>query len=142
MELTKRPDAVDFNDDVDGGGDLFLRVIASTVEDAALTLGVTLCVNGLVVTGTLVSRKQYLNDLVSGLEQGQGLAPQFGEVLGTNASKLVSPLKPRELVSNLCLVDVTLYGGGRPIGHPGPWRVAVEHVSAWTLGAIRFGEDT
>lgn len=126
------------------GPDSILEFITKIVNDSDLGLPVTLTVNGVIVSGLLISGKQYFNEAAEVIEGGTGssgvievmanlhrdVAKRFEELVSKDEDE---PMPPVRFV-HLNKAHI-LSSGGAPI-EVGLWRGKLSAVDGWTFGAF------
>ena len=117
--------------------DVFLALIVQGINQTKSEMGLTLHVNGLVVSGVLCSMTTYA------LEQADMLrrhgVPGFAEVFDTLADGQGEATAADEaggLPDFIHLKDATVYAPGSGTSLPKTlWRGRLGHVSGWSVGS-------
>lgn len=123
----------------DVGSDEVLQTIVATADDTDFHVGVTLAVQGTLITGILIGQDQWFR----GLEMQH---PELREPLTTPLRKqMVDEKEPGEIdpfESRFVHLKEARYllGGGQYIPQIRAtgffWRGRISHVSAWSFGVI------
>jgi hypothetical protein len=117
----------------------------AAVEKQDATLGVTLMIGGIIITGTLVSSARWFSELAELAEQHEN--PQWSEG-NTQALRERALAEQVEVIAEhatdsyryLHIVDAVTHGAStRPFGQF-RWRVRLASIDAWTLGVMEPGE--
>jgi hypothetical protein len=111
---------------------------------SGLEIGVTLDVNGVVISGMLCSLRSYLEDQANFLRsQGSTESAPIGEALSGLFSKIAEQVKPElqdesstEISTNFIhLREATVHAPGTDGYLLQPfWRGRLDHVSGWSIG--------
>ncbi|GAB6899468.1 gas vesicle accessory protein GvpU [Kineosporia succinea] len=128
-------------------GDPILRLFASIAEQAAFELGITVAVDGALVSGVLVGQDEWLRLLGQTLDGGESIAQSLRRYLNKNlheaVTEVIEPLnddpEPEEY-EYLHLKGARYVSGESFVPTPpsGPvlWRGRIEHISGWSWGTL------
>jgi hypothetical protein len=105
------------------------RLVRAINESAQARVPVTIAAHGTRVTGVLIAEDTYLTELAEGSPLLSALRPASG-LLGKEYAKDVETESPHYL---------HIRGAGRE--EEGLWRVSLEAVDGWTVGAFTASED-
>jgi hypothetical protein len=128
----------------DVGGDSFLRGFAKAAQKTDFSMSITLGVRGAIVTGMLIGRDKWLEELSAALsaagEVGQGLGDGLRE--GFREADLQQPADQEVFYGFLHLKDAQYVLGGSsfaPTTAGFLWRGRISEISAWSLGSLASG---
>jgi hypothetical protein len=119
-------------------GDEMLRSLAR-LPNAKVTISLVLMVPGGIVTGTLISRDQWLEEWLNEIEAAEGIGGQIvanalrGLINNQGVYVIDDELAGKDRPARLHLKNCYINSGGEKEG-PLLLRVRVESVSAWSLG--------
>lgn len=122
------------------GRDPILESFVALADSKELEIGLTLWVNGTVVTGTLIGQKRYFNVLADQVSKGSGvLAQHLGSTLQQLADGLPEP-EEGQAVTWLHLRDTRILQPAEtpivPIDNGLLWRGKLDAVDGWAMGSI------
>ena len=114
------------------------QLVRAVNESAQAEVPVAVSVHGATLTGTLIAQSRYFSELITGNPLMSALEPNSG-LLGKDYAKEAETESEHHL-------HLRLAGGrgGNEITE-GPWRISLESVDGWALGAGRSrrrGEGT
>jgi hypothetical protein len=120
---------------------LLLTFVATVESSSALSgVGITLNLDGTVLSGRLVSRADWFERMAAGREEDD-LAGQFVRSVSEEMDRLDREAGEGESDEDpefLHLVDARLVSGDTTVG-VGHWRCRVSDVSAWSLYPLGHG---
>ena len=129
--------------------DPMLQAFAAVAERSPLELGVTLNVNGLIITGFIISQANYFNALIEGLgsieSQNEEVKDSLQTFLKQLKEKLTGSSDSRDGEDNqplpkfIHLRNVKIYpseGKGMPTYGEALWRGKVDAVDGFSLGEM------
>ncbi|GAA2621593.1 hypothetical protein GCM10010399_60840 [Dactylosporangium fulvum] len=125
---------------VDVSADPVLNLLVGLVQrHAGFQLAITLNVQGLVVTGLLVSRVTWAAEMTRALEPAGEAAASIGR--GIHSTFLDADLEePADEVSYhyVHLIRASMFVGNVlvPADHSLTWRGRISEVSSWSMGSI------
>jgi hypothetical protein len=129
------------------GGDPILRLFASIAEQASFDLGITVSVEGALVTGVLVGQDEWLRLLGQTMDGGESIALSLRRYLNKGlheaVTEVIEPLnddpQPEEY-EYLHLKNARYVMGQAfvptPPTEPVLWRGRIEHISGWSWGTL------
>lgn len=130
----------------DAAGDPILRLFASIAEQASFELGITVAVDGALVSGVLVGQDEWLHLLGQTLDGGDSIATSLRRYLNKGLHEAVSEVlepmdDPRpEDYEYLHLKNARYVMGPTfvptPPSEPVLWRGRIEHISGWSWGTL------
>lgn len=110
-------------------------LVGATRESTDLALPVTLMTRGLVAEGLLVSEARWLDELAAILEGGsEALAALGGIFRGARAAVELATAAGDSTGELVHLLGASVRSGDHLVA-TGLWRVALEAVDGWKLGA-------
>ncbi|GLY13486.1 hypothetical protein Kisp01_05020 [Kineosporia sp. NBRC 101677] len=128
-------------------GDPILRLFASIAEQASFDLGITVSVDGALVTGVLVGQDEWLRLLGQTLDGGESIATSLRRYLDKGfheaVTEVIEPLRedpqPEEY-EYLHLRNARYVMGESfvptPPTEPVLWRGRIDHISGWSWGTV------
>lgn len=128
-------------------GDPILRLFAKIAEHASFEVGITVAVDGALVTGVLVGQDEWLRLLGLTLDGGESIAMSLRRYLNKGlheaVTEVIEPLNddPRpEEYEYLHLKNARYVMGDAfvptPSTDPVLWRARIEQISGWSWGAL------
>ncbi|GAB3244101.1 gas vesicle accessory protein GvpU [Kineosporia babensis] len=128
-------------------GDPILRLFASIAEQASFELGITVAVDGALVSGALVGQDEWLRLLGQTMNGGESIATSLRRYLNKGlheaVTEVIEPMRndPRpEEYEYLHLKNARYVMGETfvptPPGDPVLWRGRIEHISGWSWGTL------
>lgn len=131
----------------DAAGDPILRLFASIAEQASFELGITVAVDGALVSGVLVGQDEWLRLLGQTMDGGESIATSLRRYLDKGlheaVAEVVGPLNddPRPEEYEYLHLKNARYVMGQafvptPPGEPVLWRGRIDHVSGWSWGTV------
>lgn len=127
--------------------DWFLQQLVGIVNSSNISVGITLCVDGGVISGQLISVQKYYakfgelfaSGFPSGGEELREVYAKYGENLSPDQMKNQPP--PQFI--NLEDAHYVTPSGQTPTSNSGGllWRGRIAAVSGWSLGALRTSEN-
>ncbi len=129
------------------GGDPILRLFASIAEQASFELGITVAVDGALVSGVLVGQNEWLRLLGQNMNGGESIATSLRRYLDKGLHEAVTevmeplPDDPRPEECEYLHLKGARYVMGEtfvptPPGEPVLWRGRIEHISGWSWGTL------
>ncbi|MET3508057.1 gas vesicle accessory protein GvpU [Halalkalibacter oceani] len=123
-----------------GHKDQILEFFVNAANKRSFALDITLNVKGCLVTGTLISAKEYFEELSEHFEQGNDMSRKISEQLASAVKGLDS--NKSEEVHFIHMKHVNIYFGDRlptPAQRKTLWRGKLEKVDGFFLGRITDG---
>lgn len=125
----------------DVSGDLLLEsLVATAATDPDFTIGLTLSVNGAIVSGDLVSLDAWLGDVSSLLARTGEVGARFGEAFESQVQQAQLHLASEDpqVYGYLHLRNAAVLHGEvqLPTVPDGLWRIRIAHVSGWQMGTL------
>ncbi|GLY27389.1 gas vesicle accessory protein GvpU [Kineosporia sp. NBRC 101731] len=129
------------------GGDPILRLFASIAEHASFEVGITVAVDGALVSGVLVGQDEWLRLLGQTMDGGDSIAQSLRRYLNKGlheaVTAVIEPLtddpQPEEY-EYLHLKNARYVMGEAfvptPAADPVLWRGRIVHISGWSWGAL------
>ncbi|WP_035463571.1 gas vesicle accessory protein GvpU [Alicyclobacillus macrosporangiidus] len=116
--------------------DQLLTAFVNAANNHGLELSVTLTVKGVVVSGTLISAKQFLRELGSITKGAKGNA---AEAFGNAFEQLADDISETAQASYIHLRNARICAPGQaPMPAEGSlWRGSLASVDGWYLGELR-----
>lgn len=125
----------------DDQGDPLLRNLVDSANATDLQLGITLQLEGVEVTGTLIAQNAYMTGVAAILNDYQGEVAGIGQAV----AELFRPLGDEDLepdaqwrfynTRHIHMKDVAVRGGGISTTRSPYWRGRIGAVSGWMLGS-------
>jgi hypothetical protein len=126
---------------LESGGDPLLMAFASAVHRSDGQMDITLNVRGTTITGTLIGRDKWMDELAARMSEAGEAARSVGEALQTVFREMDEEQPPEERRDfNLYLRDARLITGGAliPNAEPGMlWRGRISEISGWSMGRFK-----
>ncbi len=125
-------------------GDTFLQALVRVIDKGGASLGITLSVGGLLISGTLTSPGDYFQRVADELEAGAG-ENTLTAVLRRLAQAYESPEEGQSAPRILHLKDARVFHpAGTPIPHNRStnWRIRLEAVDGFTIGTLGFSSNS
>lgn len=130
------------SDDDFAGPYSLLTIIAPMVEMDAMTLGVSVLVDGAWVSGLMVSHRRYLDSVKTGLQSAKthGTGDAMVRILDESLEKLVAALVSRDTESKkpgpmLYLLEATVTLGDGVVTTAPQVEISRARIGAFHLGA-------
>jgi hypothetical protein len=127
-------------------GDPILRLFASIAEQASFELGITVAVDGALVSGVLVGQDEWLKLLGHTMDGGDSIATSLRRYLNKGLHEAVTevagPIEdPRPEDYEYLHLKSARYVMGpgfvpTPPSEPVLWRGRIEHISGWSWGTV------
>lgn len=112
-------------------------LVSATADNSELEFPIVLISSGLVIDGTLVSERRWLDELAGLLEAGPPRAALVGRVFREAAVSVGMAAALGDAGSGILhLAGASVHSGGQ-VEAVGLWRVAVDGVDGWQLGRAR-----
>lgn len=130
----------DIQEVVDVGQDGLLELLVRGVQHApSAKLSVTLVMRGVVVTGILVGRDIWADEVTKLISSAGPMGKDLGETIQQTfmEADLESPADGQTVYRFIHLVQAQYVDGSGPVNKPGvPWRGRLSEVSGWNFGMI------
>jgi len=128
-------------------GDPILRLFASIAEQASFDLGITVAVDGALVTGVLVGQDEWLRLLGQTMDGGESIALSLRRYLNQGlheaVAEVIEPMNedPQPEDHEYLHLKNARYVMGTgfvptPPAEPSLWRGRIDHISGWSWGAL------
>lgn len=110
-------------------------LVSAAAKSTELQLPVTLVAAGLIVEGQLVSEARWLDEMASLLEAGSASAAELGAIFRGARASVEMAGAVGDPGSAIVHVIRSTVRSGREIVAVGLWRIRLEAVDGWKLGA-------
>jgi hypothetical protein len=130
--------------------DHLLTTLVGLANDVGFGFGITMCVGGLLVTGTLAGGREWTDALVGEIRSTEG-----GEILANGLETVLHELYPEPRIAHeedgsddrerrpaptyIHLVNARIFdasGGHLPSNRGVPWRGRLSQVDGWSMGSL------
>ncbi|WP_043930208.1 gas vesicle accessory protein GvpU [Bacillus sp. EB01] len=122
--------------------DTVLELFVQAANNHSFNLDITLNVKGAVITGTIISAKEYFESLSETVEDGSDVAEKLSEML-SNAAESVGSESQAE-ASYIHLKNANVYvGDSKPTPSKGDilWRGKLSEIDGFFIGRIVDGKS-
>ena len=117
--------------------DMFLQALVRIIDKGNASLGITLSVGGLLISGTLTSPTDYFQRVADELEEGAGENSLTNVLRRLPQDEAEEEGQPPPRILHLKDARV-FHPGGTPIPHNRStnWRIRLEAVDGFTIGTL------